>query len=97
MAGTTTSTVRVDNFTRFCLGAITVLLVVMALTLWVQTPSAPSAHAAEELFNTSAQRQEIVDTQKETNKRLDELIDLLKSGDVKVQVQDNKSDKHENN
>lgn len=82
---TQSNTVRVDNVTRICLAAITVLMVVMVLALWAQTPST-SAQAAEEFLNTAAQRQEMVDAQKATTAKIDELITLLKSGEVKVKV-----------
>jgi len=94
MATLNSSKVQVDNVTRICLAAITVLMVVMVLTLWVQTPST-SAQAAEEFLNTASQRQEQIDAQKATNAKLDELITLFKSGTVKVQVAKEDGDKHD--
>ena len=80
--------VHVDNYTRVCLTLIAVLLTVLVLALWVQgVPSVPSAQAAEQPFGDSAAtRQAMVDEQKETNRKLGDIIDLLKGGQIKVQV-----------
>lgn len=75
--------VRLDTYTRVCLGAITVLLTVLIVGLWAQMPLAGTAGAADTTFApslTSYKAQEI------TNAKLDELIALLKDGSVKVQV-----------
>jgi hypothetical protein len=81
--------VHVDNYTRFCLTAIAGLLTVLILMLWVDgTPCAPSARAGELPYDSAASRQEIVDAAKETNHKLGDLIDLLKSGQAKIQMVD---------
>jgi len=81
--------VKVDNFTRLCLAAICVLLVVLILGLWAEGVPPDRAKAADppKVFGDSAaQRDEMVKFQKQTVEKLDELITLLKSGEVKVQV-----------
>jgi hypothetical protein len=84
----------VDNYTRFCLTAIAALLTVLIVMLWVQgVPSAPSARAGDLPFDAAANRQAATDAAKETNQKLSDLLDLLKSGQVKVQVVQD-GDKH---
>ncbi len=79
--------VKVDSYTRACLTAIAILLSVLIVGLWAEAPSiSPDAIAGEVLFDSGAQRNEIVDVQKEANKKLGELIKLLKSGEVRVQL-----------
>lgn len=80
--------IRVDGYTRFCLTVIAGLLTVLILGLWANSvPSASPVQAADQPFgDAAAQRQASVDAQKETNAKLDELIQVLKSGEVKVQV-----------
>ncbi len=81
--------VNVDGYTRFCLTAIAVLLTVLIIGLWAEgVPGSAEARAekAPVFGDTGAQRQVLVDAQKATNAKLDELIALLKSGQVKVQV-----------
>lgn len=84
--------VFVDGYTRFCLAAIVVLLAALVLCAWVgQGPMIPAANAetATEDANygdAAAQRKAMVKVQEQTNARLDDLIKLLKSGEVKVQV-----------
>jgi hypothetical protein len=79
--------VHVDNYTRICLTVIAGLLTVLILILWVQgTPSAPLAKAGELPFDSAASRQEGVDAVKETSRKISDLIDLLKSGQAKIQV-----------
>jgi hypothetical protein len=85
--------IKVDRYTRFCLTAIAVLLTILILGLWMQAVPTPPSASAGELFNDSAaQRSAIVDEAKATNSKLDELISLLKSGDIKVQVQGGEKD-----
>lgn len=83
-------TVVVDSHTRLCLCAITALLAVLVLAVWVQAPSSSTAYAAEQPqgFDAAAQRKAIVEAQQETNRKLGELIDLLRSGQMKVQLAD---------
>ena len=77
--------VRVDNYTRACLTGIAVLLTIVILGLWSEVKVADRALAADPVFTGgTGQRQEVVEAIGETNKRLDTLIDLFKSGQVKV-------------
>jgi uncharacterized membrane protein len=90
----TSEKVHVDNYTRFCLTAITVLLTVLILILWVQgTPSASVARAADDSSVTPARMTglgehiaDLLTATNQTNQRLTDLIDLLKSGQAKIQV-----------
>ena len=79
---------RVDGYTRGCLTAITVLLAILVMGLWAEkAPVSGRVGAAEKVWlNSAAQRKDLVDAQKKTNTKLDELIRLLRSGEVKVQV-----------
>ena len=78
--------VRIDNYTRVCLTFIAVLLTVLIAGLWAQVPLAGDARAAEPFIDASAQRFAAVKAQEQTNQKLDELIALLRSGDVRVQT-----------
>ncbi len=91
--------VRVDWYTRFCLTAIAVLLTVMILGLWAQAvPGASAARAGDAatfLDNSRSQQlAAMVKAQEQTVDKLDEIVKLLKSGEVKVQVaQEEKAEK----
>ncbi len=90
-----TVTVHVDNYTRVCLTIIAVLLTVAIVGMWAdRTPSVPSARAGELFADAAAGRQAQLDATKETNQKLSDLIDLLKSGQVKVQTVSD-ADKHD--
>ena len=93
--------VQVDGYTRLCLTAIAILLTVVIIGLWAETtgPLNKTATArkyadedAQQALNqgrwgtSSAPQQEMVKAQKEANTKLDELIQLLKNGEVKVQI-----------
>ena len=78
---------RVDGYTRLCLTAIAVLLTILVIGLWADgVRSTDKAVAADRWLDSSAQRNSLVQIQKETNRKLDELIALLKSGEIKVQL-----------
>ena len=63
------------------------MLAMLVLVVWVENVRfTRRAEAAEKLFDTVAQRNEIVTQQKITNAKLSELISLLKSGQVKVKL-----------
>jgi hypothetical protein len=87
---------RGDVYTRFCLGAILVLLAALTVGVWAQqdvlpsaTAAAPGEGSAEKPFGDAAGwRDATIKGQADMNSRLDELIRLLKSGEVKVQVAD---------
>ena len=85
------SSVVVDSYTRCCLTAIAVLLAVLAVGLWAEAPVVPTASAAGSstdavggFGNPNAQRQAIIRELSETNRKLSEIADLLKSGKIKV-------------
>jgi hypothetical protein len=67
---------------------LTAMIALQALTLvglWTGQPMSNSATAA--IPDPGAQREQMVEQQKATNEKLDRLIDLLKSGDLKVKVE----------
>jgi hypothetical protein len=83
----------VDGYTRFCLTAIVVLMTVMVIGLWAEgVPSVGKAGAAApapvERYQprSAVEIGQMVDLQKQTNDKLDEIKKLLESGNVKVQV-----------
>jgi len=89
------ASVVLDGHSRFCLTAICVLLTVLILGLWAEGPVGPSEGAAapparpaggqfEGIGNPSSQRMAMVRGIQETNRKLDEILTLLKSGKVKV-------------
>jgi len=81
--------VAVDRYTQVCLTVIAVLLTVLIVGLWADgVPSAKRAGAENpRLFGDSAsQRDELTKLQQQTIDKLDELISLLKSGQVRVQT-----------
>jgi hypothetical protein len=67
------------------LTAVLVLQVLTLLGLW--TGHGPLSGAAAAIPDPGAQREALVAEQKATNQKLDKLIDLLRSGDVKVKVE----------
>ena len=80
-------TVKVDGYTRFCLTAIAILLTVLVIGLWADgVRPLGEARAAEKFLDTGAQRQEMVAAQERVNAKLTELVELLKSGQAKVQI-----------
>jgi len=86
----------VDGYTRVCLTAIAVLLTVLVLGFWAEgLPSLDEARGAEKFLDTAGQRQATIELQKQTNEKLDQLISLLKSGEVKVQIAQEKGAKVE--
>ena len=85
--------VRLDAYTRVCLTAITVLLTLVIIGLWADhAPLADQAHAkARGTFvesGTQAQLVALVKAQQKTVAKLDQLLGLLKSGQVKVRLVD---------
>ena len=67
------------------LTAVLVLQVLTLLGLWTGQPQAAEVHAA--IPDPGAQREAQLTEQKETNEKLDKLMELLKSGDVKIKVE----------
>ena len=79
--------IRVDAYTRVCLTVLAVLMTILIVALWADGPNVNNPAQAREVFvDSSAQRNAMVAEVKKTNQKLDELISLLKSGSVKVQV-----------
>ena len=81
--------VRVDAYTRVCLTVISVLLAVLIVGLWArELPPGPQALAVPPVLDPVAQRAAGSEAAQETNRKLDRLLTLLTSGEVKVQVVD---------
>ena len=80
--------VSVDRYTRFCLTAIAVLLTILLVGLWADGVHVADDALAAEPFgvDAGAQRNTIIKAAEATNAKLGELISLLKSGQVKVQI-----------
>jgi len=79
----------VDAYTRVCLTAIAVLLTVLIVGLWADhAPIAGQAHAKGAFVDSGMQSQLVamVKAQQKTTAKLDQLIGVLKSGQVKVHV-----------
>ena len=91
--------IRVDAYTRICLTAIAALLTVTVLGLWCQAgPLASSVSAAgpgtDGFGDMGARVAAQLEAANKTNAKLDELIALLTSGKVKVQLAKEKDDKN---
>ena len=79
--------VQIDGYTRFCLTAITILLTLLIIGLWADAVRpVDQAGAGEAFLNSSAQRNTLIDASRQTNVKLDELMTLLKSGQVQVRI-----------
>ena len=79
--------VQVDAYTRVCLTVLAALMTVLIVALWADGVNISNPARAREVFlDASAQRNAMVAEVKVTNQKLDELIALLRSGAVKVQV-----------
>jgi hypothetical protein len=84
---------------RYLNTILTVLAVLLTLNLWTQwtAPSGgaamadwslvESAHAQSGIPNAGAQRAAMIEEQKQTNRKLDELVGLFKSGKARVRVE----------
>jgi hypothetical protein len=81
--------IKVDGYTRACLTILCVLLAVLIVGLWSEMPMSSSVKAADDVTfgNSSAQRKAIETAQDQVVGKMDELIKLLKSGEVKVQIE----------
>lgn len=87
-------TLRVDTYTRVCLTLIAALLTVLVVGLWATAVPAPQAALAAEpkptepatFAQTGTKLVELTQVQQVTNAKLDELIKVMTSGQVKVQV-----------
>ncbi|MBN1844897.1 MAG: hypothetical protein JW810_04380 [Sedimentisphaerales bacterium] len=83
--------VTIDGYTRFLLTAIAVLLTVLAVGLWFETPSTVPAAQAK-IPDSGLQMNEMITRLDSVNKTLTELKVLMVSGAIKVQVVDPKAD-----
>ena len=63
---------------------IVILQVLLLVGQWVGQPTLPRAEA--QIPDAGAQRNEIIDSIKTTNEKLDHLITLLESGELKVKT-----------
>ena len=78
--------IRVDRYTQVCLTAIAVLLTVLIIGLWADfVPSARSARAADDA-TAAEQAKQLLEAQNKTTAAVDKVADVLRSGEVKVQV-----------
>ncbi|MDP7162799.1 MAG: hypothetical protein QF577_06865 [Phycisphaerae bacterium] len=79
---------RVDGYTRVCLTAIAVLLTLLVIGLWADMPVGHDRRAAgaEAFLDAITQRKMILEVQKTTNTKLEELIRLFRDGKAKVQL-----------
>ena len=102
-------TISIDGYTRFCLTAITVLLTVMVIGLWANDPASTVSDAAAAarkpvvlpsdqtiLPNAGSQRLAILRATRATNEKLDKIVDLLKSGEIRVVLVESKPGKATN-
>ena len=93
--------INIDGYTRFCLTAIMVLLTVLVIGLWADIPFTPAAQAVkgstlvsrERFRNSRSARKQMLSEQgaalkyqKDTVKRLDDLIELFEAGNAKVRI-----------
>jgi hypothetical protein len=79
------TTIRLDRFTRLILTALTVLLTIIAIELWVGRPgSLPVANA--QIPDTGYQRQQIVEETRKTNELLGRILEQLKSKPIQVRI-----------
>jgi len=82
--------VRVDALTRFCLAAITVLLVVLVLGLWAEVPRAARPAAGAEAPRTfgdaGGQREAQTAELRKIREGLDELTALFRKGEAQVRL-----------
>jgi len=82
------TSVRVDNYTRFCLTAIAILMTVLIIGLWAEMPGPASRAGAQERYQPRSTMDitELLAVQRETNAKLQRLIGLFQNGKAKVQV-----------
>jgi len=80
-----TTEIRVDTYTRVCLTMIAVLLTVLIIGLWAEGGNLARPAGADE--NTAADTaKELLAAQEKTNQNLQQMIAVLKSGEVRVLV-----------
>ena len=101
-------TIRINGYTQFCLTAIVILLTLLIIGLWANlhwmdlTPTAGAAQAADGRYlqgipNAGAQRIAILKAIQTTINKLDKIITMLNSGQIKVVIaKPQKDEKQEN-
>lgn len=77
---------------RYLNTILTVIAVLLTLNLWTMwaasgSPDGSAPARAEGLANAAAQRQQIVDQVRTQNQKMDQLIALLKSGQMRVRIE----------
>ena len=98
MASVKNIEIKVDWYTRTCLTVIAGLLTLVVMGLWTDAAPGPKEAVAQKSAPTgfqdpSKQRQSQVKEMQKTNVKLDELVDLFRSGKAKVVVVEAKSSK----
>ena len=86
---------KLDDYTRICLTAIAILLTVLIVGLWANdVPAAREAQAVTQgpFLGTGTQVQlvELVKAQDKTTTKVEAILQLLQSGQLKVQIVDAK-------
>lgn len=77
--------ITLDRFTRGLLVVLTGLLAVVAVELWVGLSDRGPALA--QIPDTGLQRQQIADEARRTNQLLEQILNHLKTGSVKVKIE----------
>lgn len=86
MSGQTTTTiVTLDRFTRGILCALTALLTIIAIELWVGRPDSVM-RAQAQIPDTALQRREIVEETRRSNALLEQILEHLKTKPVQVTI-----------
>ena len=85
--------VTVDGYTRILLSVITVLLTVLAVGMWCETPSMVPPAQAQGIPDSGRQLDEISQKLDSIDKSIAGLQKLMVSGAVKVQVVEPKATK----
>jgi hypothetical protein len=82
--------VTLDGYTRILLTVIAVLLTVLAVGMWCETPSAISTAQAGGIPDSGSQLNEISKKLDSIDKSISDMQKLMVSGAVKVQVVESK-------
>jgi len=77
--------ISLDAFTQRLLIVLTGLLAVIAVELWALRPGPPRAEA--QIPDTALQRKHIVDESRRTNELLEQILDHLRRGTIKVSLE----------
>ena len=85
--------VTVDGYTRILLTVITVLLTVLAVGMWCETPNTVPPAQAQGIPDSGQQLDKISQTLSSIDKSMADMQKLMVSGAVKVQVVEPKSTK----